>query len=147
MFLRFFAHFDSWSGEAAWLYAFLICLAFFFLAKGFWGYGNLHKVARGDADHPDKSHSLPAKEFSGEKHAVVTAGIMAFAVLELAVVLLFLPINFLYQSALLFVAAAILIEFLIDYASGTLGRAKLLASFSIFFTFLVIILGSAQWTL
>ena len=144
--LKFFVHFDSWDGGTAFLAAFLISATFFFLGKGFLRYSSLSKVGAVIAAESHPHESSPRKSGS-EGRAKIAAGVMALAVFEFAFALLFLPINFLYQSALLFVAAAIFLEFLADYAAGTLARPKLMVSLSTLFIFLVIILGSAQWSL
>ncbi|MDO8536749.1 MAG: hypothetical protein Q7R94_00695 [bacterium] len=143
-FIKFFSHFDSWDGNSAFFGAFFVSLVFFLLAEGFLRYGSSPEFSSGEMDVENK---LPLERLVKIKFAKIAAGIMAFCIYALILVLLFLPMNFLYQSALLLVVAAILFEFLIDYGQGTLVRKKLISGLSIFFVFLVIILESAQWTL
>ncbi len=73
--------------------------------------------------------------------------VCSFVLAEVALVVLSVPLNFVYQSALFFLVAMTLFESVFEYLLGTLTRRKLLINFSIFFIFLTLILGSAQWGL
>jgi len=66
---------------------------------------------------------------------------------QLFLVGLFLPLNFLYQSAIVFLVAAILIDLVPQYIFGQLSRTKVLATGTVLFALLVIVLASARWTL
>lgn len=129
VFIRFFSHFDGGVRPAAIFYAFVIGAILFFLAKEFLGYSS-----GGDAGVAD-----------AVRRKNVISGIIGLVVLQLALVFLFLPINFLYQAAAIFLAAALLLELAYDYLGGKLTRRRILASFSALFVFLVVILGSVQW--
>jgi hypothetical protein len=66
---------------------------------------------------------------------------------QLLIVGLFLPLDFLYQSSIVFLASALLIDLVPQYVFGELTRAKVLATGSVIFSFLVIVAASARWTL
>ncbi len=128
-YIRFFSRFVAWDGISAFLYAFAVSLLFFFLSRGFLRYAALHG---GDG---------------ATRRGLLGMGIVSLLVWEFLLVVVFLPLNFLYQSALLFMATAILFDAALDHAKNELVPGKLLVHFSVFFTFLVIILGSAKWAL
>ena len=66
---------------------------------------------------------------------------------QLTVVGLFLPLDFLYQSAIIFLVAAILIDLVPQYVFGEFSRAKVLATGSVLFALLTIVAASARWVL
>jgi len=75
-------------------------------------------------------------------------GWMTFLLMwQLIVVGLFLPLDFLYQSAIVFLVATVLIDLVPQYVFGELTRAKALATGSLIFSLLVIIGASARWML
>jgi hypothetical protein len=63
------------------------------------------------------------------------------------VVGLFLPLNFIYQSVLAFLAAALIIDFVPSHMVGTLTGEKIRIAFIIFFALFVVVLASAKWGL
>lgn len=132
MFLRFFSRFDHWSNPAAFFYALAMSAVSLFLIRGFLNY----EASAGLAD-----------DSRIKKAAGVSAEIAALVIWQVSLVLLFLPLNFLYQSALLFLTATVLLECIFDYLNKNLTRQRILTSFSVFFVFLVIILGSVRWGL
>jgi hypothetical protein len=74
-------------------------------------------------------------------------GWMTFLLMwQLLVVGLFLPVNFLYQAAIVFLVAIIPISF-VQYIFGGFSRTKVLASGMVIFALLVIVLASAHWAL
>ncbi len=77
------------------------------------------------------------------------AGFVAFfLIFELLLTGLFLPLDFVYQSSVVFLLAALLLELLSKYLfTGTLSRRRVLAVSSTVFALLVVILGSAPWGL
>ncbi len=78
----------------------------------------------------------------------VTGFAVFFAVLEIVLAGLFLPLDFVYQSAIAFILAALLMDFAgrrILY--GALDRTRVLVMGSAGFALLVVILGSARWGL
>jgi hypothetical protein len=131
IFIGFFSRFDSWAGGAPFLYTFISGALIFFLVRGFLNYSGESNL------------------FAAERQRLgsVVAIIVGLAVLEIMIAALFLPVNYLYQSAVAFLAAALAVELSSDYLAGRLTRRALLLNLSIFLTFMVIILGSAQWGL
>ncbi|MBU6500379.1 MAG: hypothetical protein KGJ89_00930 [Patescibacteria group bacterium] len=129
-FIKFFAKFDNWGTVAGFVWMIVIAAVFFFLINEFLRF----------ADRPDSSGGarIPPS---------IIAGISAIIIWQISLVALLLPINFFYQSALVFLTATMLMELAADYSAGILIKDKVLISFSIFFSFLVVILGLAQWGL
>lgn len=131
IFVRFFSVVDSWSGYIVLFYSLALGVVLFSLARGFMVYGDITEASvRALARRRD-----------------VALAVIAFILWQITLVLIFAPLNFLYQSAILFVVATLCLEFAYDYLNGNLTRRRALTNFSIFFVFLVVILGSAQWGL
>jgi hypothetical protein len=77
-----------------------------------------------------------------------TLGLMSFLLAwQLVVVGLFLPLDFLYQSTIVFLVVAILIDLVPQYVFGELSREKVLATGTILFALLTIVAASARWRL
>jgi hypothetical protein len=73
-------------------------------------------------------------------------GLVSFMLFwQLLIVGLFLPLNFVFQSAIVFMVAAIFIDLIAQYAFGELSRTKVLAASTVIFCLLVIVLASAHW--
>jgi hypothetical protein len=66
---------------------------------------------------------------------------------QLLIVGLFLPLNFLYQTTIVFLIAIIILDLLPQYIFGELTRIKVLATGLVLFTLLVIVLASANWVI
>ncbi len=66
---------------------------------------------------------------------------------QLIIVGLFLPLNFLYQSAVVFLLAVILIDLIPQHVFGELSRIKALATGTVLFALIVIVLASARWVI
>jgi hypothetical protein len=66
---------------------------------------------------------------------------------QLLIVGTFLPLDFLYQSAIIFLVAVIILSIIPQYVFGELSRTKVLATGSVLFALLVIVLSSARWIL
>ncbi len=64
---------------------------------------------------------------------------------QLLIVGLFLPLNFLYQSAVVFLVAVIILDLVPQYVFGELTRVKVFATGTVLFALLVIVLSSARW--
>lgn len=128
VFVRFFSAVDNWSGYLAFFGFLLVGILSFLLLSGLMTVGS---EARGKIRNKPK----------------IYVAILAFILWQVSLAVLFLPLNFLYQSALMFVFAATIVGLFMDHLRGELTRYRILANFSIFFTFTVIILGSAQWGL
>jgi hypothetical protein len=58
---------------------------------------------------------------------------------------IFLPMNFFYQTALMFLGGVVLGELLFAYGDKSLGRRKILAYFSVFFVVVAILLAANDW--
>ncbi len=61
------------------------------------------------------------------------------------IVVLFLPLNFIYQSTTVFLVAALLIELLPDHAAGILTNEKIRLTGTAVFALLVVVLTAAKW--
>jgi hypothetical protein len=66
---------------------------------------------------------------------------------QLIIVGLLLPLNFLYQSAIVFLVAVIILDLIPQYVFGELSRSKVLATGIVLFALLVIVAASARWVL
>lgn len=75
----------------------------------------------------------------------VSLGVVSFMLWEASVVALFMPLNFLFSTALVFLFAAMFLECAADYFKNRISPSHLLAYFSVFFVLLVIILSSANF--
>ncbi len=64
---------------------------------------------------------------------------------QLLIVALFLPLNFLYQTTIVFLIAIIILDLLPQYIFGELTRRKMLITGLVLFALLVIVLSSASW--
>jgi hypothetical protein len=64
---------------------------------------------------------------------------------QLLIVGLFLPLNFLYQSAIVFLVLVIILDLIPQYVFGELTRVKVLATGTVLFALLVVVLASARW--
>lgn len=77
-----------------------------------------------------------------------TVFLVFFLVFEFLMTGLFLPLDFIYQSSIVFLLAALVMEFFGKHLfNGNLLRERVLAVSSSIFVLLVIILGSARWGL
>ena len=86
-----------------------------------------------------------AREARSFRHML---GWMTFLLMwQLLMVGLFLPLDFLYQSAIIFLVAVIILDLVPQYVFGELTRIKVLATGTVLFALLVIVLSSARWTL
>jgi hypothetical protein len=75
-------------------------------------------------------------------------GWMTFLLMwQLLIVGMFLPVNFLYQAAIVFLVAIIPISFVPQHIFGGFSRTKVLASGMVIFALLVIVLASAHWAI
>jgi len=76
----------------------------------------------------------------------VTSFAVFLVVFELLITGLFLPLDFVYQSSIIFILAALFVEFSNKHLfGGRLSRQRVLVVLSGAFALLVIILGSARW--
>ncbi len=123
--IEYFLNISRWDSFWVVFWAFLAATPIFFLSRLFIGQEDGRACKQGRRD--------------------TTLVVTAFLIMQLLIALTFAPLNFLYQSAIFFVFALILLECAADYCAGLLSRRKILLNLSIFFIFVSIILGSAQW--
>ncbi len=87
--------------------------------------------------------------FVQEEHPLVlrrTSVWLSFILMAQAlIVVLFLPLNFIYQSTIAFLVAALLIELLPDHVARTLSQEKIQLASSVVFALTVIVVGVAKW--
>ncbi len=127
--VRFYFFFDISQESFSIFYVLFFGAVFFFLSRGFWG----NSTASSDLVLKDR---LRASRF-----------VLAVLLSQLILLVAVLPLNFLYQTAIFFLSAVVLVESVFDYLCGTLTSRRLFANFSIFLVFVVIILGSVPWSL
>lgn len=129
-----------------------IGLAFFLLLKGFFHpfIARMNHGAQGafrdEVAEPTKAGVTPAKFDTSVGRAILRA-IPSLLLIEFGAVVLFLPIGDREQTAFLFLVAAILGEFVGEYAESTLRRGTILACFSLFFVFTLLALAVHPWEL
>lgn len=128
--LRFFAYFSAGYSNSAFFAALALAFVYFLLMRALVSYEPSDRLNRAVL-----------------RRNRIFAATSAFLVFDFALVLLALPLNFFYQAALFFAAAAVFTELASDHALGELRRLKLLWSFSVFFIILIIVLGAADWGL
>jgi hypothetical protein len=66
---------------------------------------------------------------------------------QLLIIGLFLPLDFVYQSAIVFLISMVFIDLMPSYIFGDLSRTKTLVTSTTIFALLVIIISSARWRL
>ncbi len=125
IFYGFFSGFESWQRWDISLWALGPSLVFLFLVKELADYNSL-------AGHWQKN---------------LIIGLASFIIWQLSLAIFFLPLNYFYATALLFLVAVLLADILLEYFDGHLARQKILVDFSIFFVLAVIILASSKWVL
>ena len=82
-----------------------------------------------------------------ESRKMLVAGLGSFILWQAASVIIFLPLNHFYQTALLFLSSVIVADIFLEYLAKKLDRRKILNDFSIFFVLVSVILASANWGL
>lgn len=132
---RFFSRFDSGAGLAAFFYSIVLAASSFILIKGFLRY------------KPNSGEELTENEKESTIKRPLVAALVSLIIWHFSLALLFAPINFLYQSIILFVSAAILIEIIPLYLGGALTGRRIMTFSSVFFTLTVLILATARWGL
>lgn len=128
--VKFFSSADNWSGLSVLGYSFVASVFVFFLAKLF--------IRSDSASGND--------EMAGKKTTIALLA-ASFFIWQLFLSLVYLPLNFLYQSAIFIVTATIFLELISDHIRSALTKRKILLQFSIFLVFAATILVSAQWAL
>jgi hypothetical protein len=95
-----------------------------------------------DALVPATANSREARSFRR-----MLGGMVFLLMWQLLIIGLFLPLNFLYQSAVVFLLAVVLMDLVPQYIFGELSRRKALATGIVLFALLIIVLASARWVL
>jgi hypothetical protein len=121
-------------GGLSLMYSFLVAGALSIMISGF-----IKNFSITDAD----GAALPEARYFYR----AIGGISFLAMWQLLIVGLFLPLDFLYQSAVIFLIAALFIDLVPHYVFGELSRRKAIATSIVVFTLLVIVLASARWIL
>ena len=95
-----------------------------------------------------KNFSAVPEDSTSEAHAFrrMLSWMTFLLMWQLLIVGLFLPLNFLYQSAIVFLIAVVLIDLVPQYVFGELTRIKVLTTGTVLFSLLVIVSASARWT-
>src|SRR6185437_14456374 len=73
--------------------------------------------------------------------------LMFLLIWQTAIAGLFLPLDFVYQTILVFLAAVLIMTLISDYLFGTLNRVKSLTSVTVIFILFALVLTSARWGL
>lgn len=124
-----FKRFDYGLTLSAFVWFGFIHAAFFFLARGFF------------------VQSYPDLFAARARTANLFLAIGVFLLWEVSAAMLFMPANFLSQTAILFLVGAIFLEFTHDCLRSTLTRRKTLFYFSIFFAFAALTLAGVDFGL
>lgn len=74
-------------------------------------------------------------------------GLLAFVFWEIATVIAFLPLDFLYQAGIIIFMGFVFFEWLIDYSRGSLYKNKILIYISLLFILVTLIFTFAKWSL
>jgi hypothetical protein len=82
-----------------------------------------------------------------QPHARITPWLIFLLSWQFLILGLFLPLDFIYQSAIIFLILALIIDFGCSQYLGELTRVRILTTGITIFAFLVIILTSARWGL
>jgi hypothetical protein len=91
---------------------------------------------------------IEAPHDAGRSLRRATSFAVFFVLFELLMTGLFLPLDFIYQSSIVFILAALFMEFSSKHLFGTnFSRRRMLVVSSVAFVLLVLILGSARWGL
>jgi hypothetical protein len=96
-----------------------------------------------------KNFSIAPEDSAREAHAFRRMlGWLTFLLTwQLLIVGLFLPLDFLYQSAIVFLVLVIILDLIPQYVFGELTRVKVLATGTVLFALLVVVLASARWVI
>lgn len=106
-------------------------------------------MARVDGDSESKTslHRFGAPEEGSDKShlRLISSWLIIMLSWQCILVGLFLPLNFIYQSIIVFVAITFFCELIIGYFWNDLSRERIFVTASTFFALLVILLASAPW--
>ena len=128
---QLFSSLDSSVGAYGLLVPIIWSGVFFFLFRNFLYY-------------PEDSPSF----FGGvlRERGIWVGAIASFLFWQYLLFLLVLPLNFFYQTALLFIVALLFFEILPYYVRGNLSRERILANLSVSFFLSLCVVTSASWS-
>jgi hypothetical protein len=131
--VAFFSRFDSWEHPLVFIWAAAVSVLWYVLAK---------RVVT------PETHGTAGEALS--RPLLVSLAVMSFLLWQVGIAAAILPFSVFYQSALLFLVSAALLELIVSTARLQLTRRKLLETFSIFFAVAVLILvaggGNGNYT-
>jgi len=93
---------------------------------------------------------IRAFEGGEERHPGLRRVSVGFSFLlfwQILMIGLFLPVDFIYQTAIVFLPIVLVVDLLPERLAGSLDRTKILTSATVIFALLVIVITSARWTL
>jgi hypothetical protein len=132
----FYLDMGAQAGALSVLCAFIVAGLFAGLVSGFIG-----RFSH-DAETPTEEAAIAQKPL--RRTATLISFLLFF---QLLIVGLFLPLDFIYQSVVVFLFGTLIIELFPYYLFGNFSRTKLLTTASVIFALLVLVLGSARWRL
>lgn len=89
---------------------------------------------------------LDRKELSGSE-SPLALGVTSFLLFEVATIIAFLPLDFIYQAAITVFIAFVFFEWLVSRAERGLGRNKILLYSSFLFILVTLIFSFAKWSI
>jgi hypothetical protein len=119
------------TGNALW-YGFLVAVLIGFLVGGFL------RVFSSPKD---------TERYNPQVSQRVATWLTFLLVWQFLILGLFLPLDFVYQSVIIFLIAVVVIDFIPEYYFGGISRQKLLTAGTAIFALLVVALTSVQWRL
>lgn len=142
MFVNFFYTFNRW--DNALIIFFSLALAFFYFLLTLWF---LDYKKAGEAGSGGGFSLFSFLKNKKRLKEILFMSFSSFLLWQAILVFAFLPLNFVYQTASLFIFSFILFEFTHDYIFGSLKREKILTLFGVFFFLMALILGGGEWEL
>ena len=132
----------------------VLALSFFLIRDFFKGYDGLHGSAFFGAFWLAVAIGLlmysMMRFFAGEalgkgNMRIVASWLVTLLSWQIILIGLFLPLDFIYQSIVVFVATTFFCELIAGYFWSDLSREKIFVTASVFFALLVILLASVPW--
>lgn len=137
----------GFAGPAPFLFALLIAGTVGFLFSGFAGLFMAPAIALDPETHEGsvKKEEIP---ITMRRLRRVAAAAIAFLIFEILLAGLFLPLDFVYQTVIVFILAALILDLSARHLlEGSVPRERILVLSSTAFVLLAVILGSARWGL
>lgn len=130
--VAFFEHFSSWGGYFAPVSAAFLGALVFFFGRGMMSFSGW------------KEEDLPTVRLG---RMFLCFGLTGFFVFQTAWVITILPFSYFYRVIILFSFIMILLKLIWDYFDKNISNRKNLIYFSVFFSVLVLLLTSTEWSL